>query len=122
MNKIILIMMCAVNFIATPGFAEVSNPKAKRLVERVEEQSMGNSLKASMTMSIVRESGTRDLKFKLWLSKRDKALVKVLEPIKDRDTGSLRLNMNLWQYLPNIGRVVRIPPSMMLQRIPLRWA
>jgi hypothetical protein len=98
-----------------PGHAQTSDPRAHKLVEQAEQQSMGNSLVANVTMSIERESSKRDLKFKLWQWRRDKALVKVQEPVKDRGTGSLRLGLNLWQYLPNIGRTVRIPPSMMLQ-------
>jgi outer membrane lipoprotein-sorting protein len=119
MKKTILIMMYLVNFYPVfadaPAVANKSDPKATKLVERAEQQSMGKSLSATMSMSIIRGTSSRDLKFKLWLSGRDKALVKVDEPLKDRDSGSLRLNMNLWQYLPNVGRVVRIPPSMMLQ-------
>ncbi len=115
------LMICAVNLFLTSlvstssGFAAESNAKATKLVEQAEQQTMGNSLKANVSMSIVRAGSTRDLKFRLWQFKRDKALVKISEPLKDRDTGSLRLGINLWQYLPNIGRVVRIPPSMMLQ-------
>ncbi len=112
MKKIITI--CTVNlFLCTTAFA--SNPRAQKLVEQAEQNAMGSSLVANVTMSIERATSQRDLKFKLWQFKRDKALVKISAPIKDRDTGSLRLGLNLWQYLPNVGRTVRIPPSMMLQ-------
>jgi outer membrane lipoprotein-sorting protein len=93
----------------------VDDPKATALVLKSEQNTMGDSLQSTVTMTITRGSSQRELKFKIQQWKREKALVKVLEPRKDRDTGSLRLGMGLWQYLPNINRVVRIPPSMMLQ-------
>jgi hypothetical protein len=95
--------------------AEDTAAQAKAFVAAAEQQSMGDSLFADVSMTVERESSRRDLKFKIWLWRRDKAFVKIQEPLKDRGSGSLRLNLNLWQFLPNIGRVVRIPPSMMLQ-------
>lgn len=88
---------------------------ATAMVEKSEKQTMGESLQATVSMKIQRGSSDRELRFKLWQWHREKALVKILSPRKDQDTGSLRLQLNLWQYLPNINRVVRIPPSMMLQ-------
>jgi hypothetical protein len=41
--------------------------------------------------------------------------VKVTKPPKDRNTGNLRLGLKLWQFLPNVDRLITIPPSMMLQ-------
>ena len=39
----------------------------------------------------------------------------MLEPAKDRGTSFLRLGYNLWNYLPSVEKVLKIPPSMMLQ-------
>jgi len=97
---------------AKPAVAVVS-PTA--MVEKSEKQTMGDSLQATVSMKIARGASERELRFKLWQWHREKALVKILSPRKDQDTGSLRLQLNLWQFLPNINRVVRIPPSMMLQ-------
>lgn len=102
---------------AAPAWAkeEASHSAATALVEKSEKQTMGDSLQATVAMKIQRGSTERELRFRLWQWHREKALVKILSPRKDQDTGSLRLGLNLWQYLPNINRVVRIPPSMMLQ-------
>ncbi len=114
-SVICFLSFSAAAFAGDKPLTTASDPRALKLVEAAEQNAMGNSLVANVTMSIERESSKRDLKFKLWQWKRDKALVKISEPVKDRDTGSLRLGLNLWQYLPNVGRTVRIPPSMMLQ-------
>lgn len=102
-------------FVSCFGWVNAATPSAKDLVLQSEQQTMGDSLRATITMNITREGSERSLKFKIWQSKRDKALVKIIEPRKDLDTGSLRIGMGLWQFLPNVNRVIRIPPSMMLQ-------
>lgn len=89
--------------------------EATDLIEKAEKQLQGKEFQATMTMSVVRGSSERNLQMRIWLKGRDNAVVKILSPIKDRGTGNLRLNLNLWQYLPNVERLVKIPPSMMLQ-------
>jgi len=111
----ILLSLSLFSVLSQAADKAASDPKATALVLKSEQNTMGDSLQATVTMNIQRGSTQRDLKFKISQFKREKALVKVLEPRKDRDTGSLRLGLGLWSYLPNINRVVRIPPSMMLQ-------
>lgn len=98
---------------ATPS--SQSDEKAKKMVEQSEAHTRGESLQAEVAMTVHTADTQRKMVFKTWLSGKDKAVIKILSPTKDRDTGNLRLDMSLWQYLPNIDRVVKIPPSMMLQ-------
>ena len=44
----------------------------------------------------------------------DKALIVVQSPAREKGTATLKVDQNLWNYLPRINRTVRIPPSMML--------
>lgn len=106
------LIICSLFLIATQAHGAKD---ATVLVQRSEDHTRGESLQAEVTMTVVNGSTTRNLSFKLWSIGRKSALIKVLRPEKDRDTGNLRLDLNLWQYLPNIERVVKIPPSMMLQ-------
>lgn len=92
-----------------------SSAEATKLVEKSETQTRGNSLQAKVSMTVNNGGTTRSVSFRIWSEGREKALIKVLSPAKDRGTGNLRQDLNLWQYLPNIERVVKIPPSMMLQ-------
>ena len=44
----------------------------------------------------------------------DRALVVIDEPAREKGTATLKVDKNLWNYLPRIQRTIRIPPSMML--------
>jgi hypothetical protein len=95
----------------TPSFAL----NVQELLDRAEQQSLGKTFQGRMHMNVQRPEGNRDLEILSWTDGRDKALVKVLKPEKDRGTANLRREMNLWQYLPKIERTIKVPPSLMLQ-------
>lgn len=99
-------------------------PKAKKaaggddadaLIEKSENHVRGKSFRGKMTMTVEHDGAVRTLVLRNWSVGREKSFVKVLSPAKDRDTGNLRIDLNLWQYLPNVERIIKIPPSLMLQ-------
>lgn len=100
-------------FAATPSFGAF--PNATSLIEKAEHHTRGDSFEAKIRMTVLRGSTERKLELRVWTVGVDKAAVKILSPEKDRDTGNLRLKFDIWQYLPNLERTIKLPPSMMLQ-------
>ncbi len=97
-----------------PSLANAAD-SASQWIKRGEDNTLGKTLQAEVKMDIDRNGSQRTLKFRLWTEGRDQAVVKILEPSKDRDSGNLRQQFNLWQYLANVDRVIKVPPSLMLQ-------
>lgn len=94
------------------------SPSARELAERVEATFRGESgfLDATMIVMSPRLPEPRRMRFQSWDDRRGKrSFIRVLEPAKDRGTGFLKLDRNLWSYIPRVERTIRIPPSMMLQ-------
>jgi len=56
----------------------------------------------------------RTLQMKIWTLGEEKALVLIQAPPREKGTATLKVDRNLWNYLPRIKRTIRIPPSMML--------
>ncbi|MHC4297595.1 MAG: outer membrane lipoprotein-sorting protein [Planctomycetota bacterium] len=56
----------------------------------------------------------RTLEMKIWTLGEEKALIVIRQPARERGTATLKVDKNLWNYLPRIKRTIRIPPSMML--------
>ncbi len=56
----------------------------------------------------------RTLQMKIWTRGEEKALVVIQAPPREKGTATLKVDNNLWNYLPRIKRTIRIPPSMML--------
>ena len=110
MKKIILALIAAWS---TTAHAELSG---KDIVDRMVKAIRGNSNIAEYTMQVHTPSWTRDLQLKVWDDRvAKKVFVKILGPAKDAGTTFLRINYNLWMYMPSTEKVMKIPPSMMLQ-------
>lgn len=93
----------------------MSDAAATELVKRAETHLEGKSFQGRLSMVVDRDGSQRTLGMQVWMRGREAALIKISKPPKDRGTGNLRLKMDLWQYLPNVNRVIRVPSSMMLQ-------
>lgn len=98
-----------------PILVQAASLNATDLIKKSEIQTRGKSLEAKLNMTVIRGSTERKLEVKVWSEGTEKAVVKILAPAKDRDIGNLRIKFDLWQYLPNLERTIKIPPSMMLQ-------
>ncbi|HEY3446147.1 MAG TPA: outer membrane lipoprotein-sorting protein [Myxococcales bacterium] len=89
-------------------------PDVAALVARTEKLLNGRSSEAVFTMTIKTKDWTRSLKLKAWSKGTDFALVRVLEG-GARETGmmTLKREKQLWNYLPQAGRVMKLPSGMM---------
>jgi len=105
-----------------PGLAHAQasptadDPQAKALVEQMIDRLRGHVNISLSEMTVKRPSWSRTMKMKSWDDRKDKRVfIRILEPAKDQGTAFLRMGYNLWSYLPNIEKTMKIPPSMMLQ-------
>jgi len=83
------------------------------LVRQVEQQYMGASSRAMTTMQVKTSHWERTLEMEAWSLGRDYFLVRILEPAKERDVATLKRDREVWNYLPKVDRVIKVPPSMM---------
>ncbi|WP_148204347.1 outer membrane lipoprotein-sorting protein [Syntrophotalea carbinolica] len=85
----------------------------RTLIREVEDQYTGISSQALMRMQVRTEHWQRSLKMEAWSLGRDRFLIRILEPAKERDVATLKSGREVWNYLPKVDRVIKIPPSMM---------
>jgi outer membrane lipoprotein-sorting protein len=88
---------------------------ATNMVAAAEKHVKGTSFHGKLKMIVQRNDSERTLELESWLKSDDYSLVRVLNPAKDRGSGTLRIKFELWQFLPKIDRIVKVPASMMLQ-------
>jgi outer membrane lipoprotein-sorting protein len=91
-----------------------SKPEAREVVERIDRLYRADSSYALMEMEIVNPNWERTLRMKAWSQGTEKTLIRILEPAKERGTGTLRIGNEMWNYLPKVDKTIRIPPSMMM--------
>lgn len=85
----------------------------RTLIREVEDQYTGRSSRARMIMQVATEHWQRRLEMDAWSLGRDFFLVRILEPAKERGVATLKADREVWNYLPKVDRVIKIPTSMM---------
>ena len=90
--------------------------EAGDIMKKVDANFRGKSIYMKMSMEIVSHGHSRSMQMQSWSKGSKKSFVKILYPPKERGITFLSLNNQMWQYIPKIERVIKIPPSMMLQR------
>ncbi len=108
-----LLLICLLLF--TPPLLWGQAPDAKTIVQRADEKMRGESNYAEMSMTIVRPTWSREVQLKSWSLGNDYALILVTAPARDKGTATLKRGKEIWNWQPSIDRVIKLPPSMMLQ-------
>ena len=88
---------------------------AAEIVRKSDELTRGDTQSGTYRMVVVRPDWERTMVFEYWSEGTEKAFIRVKEPVKERGVSFLKIEREMWQYVPRINRVIKIPPSMMLQ-------
>ncbi|MCF6171032.1 MAG: outer membrane lipoprotein-sorting protein [Bacteroidales bacterium] len=88
---------------------------AKEIVAKADKKNRGETSQGEMTMTIVRPKWERSISMKTW-SKGDKYFViYITAPAKEKGQVFLKVDKEMWNWVPSISRMIKIPPSMMMQ-------
>ena len=96
-------------------FLNVYGQDAKDIIRKVDEKRRGDASTASMTISIVRPTWSRDMNLKSWAKGTEFSLILITSPARDKGTVFLKRKKEIWNWVPSIERNVKLPPSMMMQ-------
>ena len=107
MSKILLFMIVFV--------ASLSAGEAEDIMKKLDDNMRGKNIYMSISMKMVSLGHERTMKMQSYSQGTKKSFVKITYPPKDKGITFLSLNNQMWQYVPRIERVIKIPPSMMLQ-------
>ena len=88
---------------------------AKEIIQKADDKMQGNSNTSVMKMTIVRPDWKREITMKGWAMGREYSLILITAPARDKGQAFLKRTKEMWNWQPSIDRVVKLPPSMMLQ-------
>ena len=89
--------------------------EAQAIIKKLEKNLRGDYMYSTMSMIVTSKRGKRTVKIESWSEGNDKSFIKILYPKKDKGITFLKIDNQMWQYIPKIERTIKIPPSMMLQ-------
>jgi len=88
---------------------------ATELIQRMDSKLRGAQSRADITMTIVRPSWERSIRMKTWSLGTEYSMILITEPARDQGIAYLKRDNEIWNWVPNIGRTIKLPPSMMMQ-------
>src|SRR5574337_1338060 len=88
---------------------------AKEIVQKADEKMRGNTSVATVTVQTVRPTWMREMNIKTWTKGSQYALILVTSPEREKGNAFLKRDKEVWNWVPSIERVVKLPPSMMSQ-------
>lgn len=88
---------------------------AKELVNKSYNLFLGKSSFSIMTMEIVRPTWQRSIEMQSWSLSDEYYIALITQPARDKGEVFLKYDKDMWNFIPAINRVIKIPPSMMMQ-------
>lgn len=107
-----LLLVCGAMVVSA---ATAADPSGKELIEQVESALWGRTNHGVSEMTVITPHWKRTLTLHFWMDRPKRTFIRIDAPPKEAGIGSLRIEDEMWNYLPKIERIIKIPPSMMLQ-------
>lgn len=88
---------------------------ATEIIKKSNDNINGLTSKSISKMTIIRPDWTREVEMKTWSKGTEYYLIYITSPARDKGQVFLKRDLELWNWMPSIGRMIKLPPSMMMQ-------
>jgi len=97
-------------------FSEAQSEKltSQQILDKIDKMWRGESSTGTYLMKIKTTHWERTLRIKSWTKGLDYTLIRIEYPKKEKGVATLKVENNLWNYLPKIKRVIKVPSSLMM--------
>ncbi len=102
--------LTAIALAASPAHAV----DGREILRKMDDLWRGESSAALVTMHIKTAHWERTLSMKAYSKGKDLSLMRIVRPKQEAGTATLKVEENIWNYLPKTRRVMKVPSSMMM--------
>jgi hypothetical protein len=119
-HKAILIITLLITFQCYPARVsflqenDAATRRAKEILRQVDDMWRGVSSHSIITMRVKTAHYSRELRLEGWSKGKEKTLVRILMPLKEKGTATLKSGNNIYSYLPRTDRTIRLTSGMMM--------
>jgi hypothetical protein len=99
---------------AIVGPSPVSGDEITDILKKMDELYRSESSRSRVIMEIVTPRWERRLDMMVWTEGEDKTFIRIHAPRREKGMATLRIENEMWNYLPKANKVMKIPPSMMM--------
>ena len=108
-----------ISLIYTVSYSSISlaqdNLSAIDIIMKADELTRGKTNKSEMTMEIIRPTWKRTVAMKSWARGLDFSMTYITAPAKEKGQVFMKRKTEMWNWMPSISRMIKIPSSMMSQ-------
>lgn len=109
-------LFCLLALLTAGGITE-EWPSGDWVLERVDENIGSDNKVSTSEMVIHGRRGSRSIKSKSWLQGMDRSFTEYLAPAREKGTKMLKLEDQLWIYMPSTDRTIKISGHMLRQSV-----
>lgn len=91
-----------------------SQDRAGEILQKIDDLWRAGSSSARLEMIVQTEHYTRTMVMESWTKGKEKSFVRIISPLKEKGTVSLKNNDTMYTYLPKTDRVIRLTSGMMM--------
>lgn len=113
----IIFIALLIAVIPGPAFGEPDDKavqQAKEILRELDDMWRGSSSHSIISMRVKTANYSRDLTLEGWSEGKEKSLVRILKPLKEKGTATLKSGNNIYTYLPRTDRTIRLTSGMMM--------
>lgn len=112
--KRISYLFISILFLTAINLHAQEDEKAREIVKKAHDITLGETSTSTMSMKIIRPEWSREVSMKSWSMGADYYIIYIMSPAKEKGQVFLKRENNMWNWIPSIGRMIKIPPSMMM--------
>ena len=116
LRKLITLILCLIPVwgVLSGLSEEKESPDVESIIRQIDEMYRSESSYSKIEMEIVTPHWQRTMVMDGWTIGMDKTFIRIEEPKKEKGVATLRIENEMWNYLPKTNKVMKIPPSMMM--------
>lgn len=111
---LLLLMLFASTAIAEPVPSTLERDRVHALLTKFDDMWRGKSSYAKTTMQVKTEHYTRTMKMEGWSKGKEKTLFRIIEPLREKGTATLKSGNHIYTYLPKTDRTIKLTTGMMM--------
>lgn len=109
---VVVTLFASMNWLYADDNAEVA--RVRSLLNHIDDMWRGQSSYAVTTMQVKTQHYTRTMKMEGWSKGKEKTLFRIIEPLREKGTTTLKSGNHIYTYLPKTDRTIKLTSGMMM--------
>ncbi len=115
MKKLVILLFALHSSLLTIYCVQAQDLDAREIIRKAQDKINGLTSEGTMKMTVERPSWTREVTMKTWSKGDEYYMILITAPPRDKGQVFLKREYDMWNWMPSISRMIKIPASMMSQ-------